>query len=1059
MKQTRRRVLGAAGGLALASKSAAARLFLTGGAAPPPSGGGAIGYSVVVRMLSPVPLQTTTASSAAATTTLQFAAGTIGAITTGMLVQAQTISSAVSISSNSSPTKNGETNPIPKGTTVAGVNNTTGVVTLSANIAGFGIGNANTIQVGTCVYNWDGTISGTPGGPTYTYNPDTPDSHTTSTDLGNFVSDFAGFTQGCRHCVRDDTDLHVWFRKDVSPDPTKIEITLEHGKYTSDASGKNLAPCSVQIFKAGVAQPIAVFTRSGLGNTWVPGGATFTGYTQVTTIYLPQLGRWTYKTFWNNGGATPFTGDPGFAPCRPLVRTNTQLLPGTGNLNLVPNINNALGTAYGATTTNTAPTIPSCSSAWSATSPYSSNFNPVGVNESLELSYSIGGVGGRPDLGIVNEYCARWIATGSDALSMLVLGEVDGGTPWHLRDGTITGWGPHDFNVHPTYGWFWGFSGTPFNFAPYTGVDSPTVPVPSTSWGAWSPDLYHTSSISYVPYIATGDPRMLVNCQDKFLWLLGSNYAHRQGGYVTNYFVPVSSQTYSARFDLGIVMDGSQSRGRGWHERDLGQAFLGIPASVPSWILPRSALKAIGDANQQYLDTWVANQNAAYPEMAWSGNVFPAGDVQYGYYTSYETMALAFLLNQCGWSNWLNFTTFIAQSIVPLATGSTGYDNRWTHQFGYWTVYFSNDYTSTYASKPTSWGDTYTFGNHCAMVEANPQNLTRWGVDLGGGGQTRAYSKIRAWAPSTSYHCNSWIVDFRGGVPVVPNVGDVVALTISGTFTGSPVTVSYTITSGDQITLRNLAGASWPDPGSYTHPVINGAGGWMSQINANPTLSAAGIVASLRCDNWGVGALMQGPRVGEMYISFNSDGSSSLSSAPVIGPITVTGTYTPNGTPTNCSLYIQANGDGVVKGNAGAALYGREIAYQCVKSHTSPTTGGPTGTALQTPVGDGTNSNVWMFIPEQKGGPVEVPGGPLTTGRSGWGTGGTTITDYDDSGTNPGYIFWAMGALAGLSAAGITGASTGRTTIKAFLNDWKSRNGNPPAGGAAISWCFAIAPY
>src|SRR5262249_19966132 len=152
------------------------------------------------------------------------------------------------------------------------------------------------------------------------------------------------------------------------------------------------------------------------------------------------------------------------------------------------------------------------------------------------------------------------------------------------------------------------------------------------------------------------------------------------------------------------------------------------------------------------------------------------------------------------------------------------------------------------------------------------------------------------WQPSRSYHCNSWIVEFRGGCPVVPNVGDQVAVTISGSFAGSPVTVSHTVTSADNTALINIVNNSL----SGTHPITSDL---ISQINGNAHLSAAGITANTSNTNSDgssgtAGSYQYVPQPGRFFIAFNSDGS-SLGGGPVIGPITVTGAYTPNGSPTS----------------------------------------------------------------------------------------------------------------------------------------------------------------
>ena len=135
----------------------------------------------------------------------------------------------------------------------------------------------------------------------------------------NFVSDFAGFTQGSVHVRRDDTALRIYFRKDASPDPARIEVILELGHFTTGNKAANLGPFTLQILKAGVAQPIPTPTLAKPSLT-------------STAAHFPSMGWWT-RWRWN---PTP----------RRVVRTGSQLLP--SGLNLVPNFSAALAQRYGA---------------------------------------------------------------------------------------------------------------------------------------------------------------------------------------------------------------------------------------------------------------------------------------------------------------------------------------------------------------------------------------------------------------------------------------------------------------------------------------------------------------------------------------------------------------------------------------------------------------------------------------------------------------------------------------------------------------------------------------
>jgi hypothetical protein len=266
--------------------------------------------------------------------------------------------------------------------------------------------------------------------------------------------------------------------------------------------------------------------------------------------------------------------------------------------------------------------------------------------------------------------------------------------------------------------------------------------------------------------------------------------------------------------------------------------------------------------------------------------------------------------------------------------------------------------------------------------------------------------------------------------------------------------VSHSVTAADQTALVYLY---INDSGA--HPITSDL---VSKINANTILSTAGIHAddtqNPNRDGVATGGgtpagsyqYVSNPTVyGRIFIAFNSDGT-SRAGGPIIGPITVRGTYTPNGKPTSCSLYIQANGDLVRKGTSSSAvLYHRALSYQCAQSGTSADSGGPLGTTLQSPtIIDGTCK--WCYVPEMKSGPIYAPGSLLTAGRSGFGG------PYGYVSTNPSYIFWAMAGLAVIGDASIPNALLGRTNLKVLLDDWYAGNGGARANRQR--WAFAIAP-
>ena len=234
-----------------------------------------------------------------------------------------------------------------------------------------------------------------PAGAVYTFNPDNPGANQSAINRGNFTSDFAGFVQGSVETTRTDTPFRVLFRKDVSPNPARIEVILELGHPTTDGSAANAGPFTLTIFE---------------------------GATQVFQGAFPSMG-WFTRWRWN---PTP----------RPEVRTRASLLP--GNLNLVPNFSQSLATTFRAADCGNPGSgsyvITTYSSAYAPGE--GNNLNLLGINENCGIATETGGVGGRPELGIVTEWQANYIVDGNSAAqtAMYVLAEVAGGMPWIIRD-------------------------------------------------------------------------------------------------------------------------------------------------------------------------------------------------------------------------------------------------------------------------------------------------------------------------------------------------------------------------------------------------------------------------------------------------------------------------------------------------------------------------------------------------------------------------------------------------------------------------------------------------
>jgi hypothetical protein len=277
-------------------------------------------------------------------------------------------------------------------------------------------------------------------------------------------------------------------------------------------------------------------------------------------------------------------------------------------------------------------------------------------------------------------------------------------------------------------------------------------------------------------------------------------------------------------------------------------------------------------------------------------------------------------------------------------------------------------------------------------------------------------SSFPSWAPGTAYTCNSWIIEVRAGVPQVFAAGDTVSVQISGSFSGSPINLSYMVSAGDVTTLTDIGSAkiSGTYYGSPANPI---AASLITQINANASLSAAGITASLTntvpgAGNQGAGAFQTQPSPGRIYLSYSG----------AVVTVNVTGSVT---TSTGCDVYCQPNGDGCNVSAGG--VNGRPLNYQAAANFTSAMGGAPSNTALQTVIST-SDGGKWCFCPEKKA-PSWATAGSGSATFPELGFGGA----YGDAGWSN-YLGEIWSSTAYMQTAGIPGAATARSNATAALN-------------------------
>jgi hypothetical protein len=319
------------------------------------------------------------------------------------------------------------------------------------------------------------------------------------TDLGDFVSSIGGFTQRCLRVTRNDCPLVVYFR----PDRTggRMEVVVELGDLWTGPA-RHLGAYRAVIVNAGAEQAALDIPR----HYW--------------------FSRWRWQS-------TP----------RPIVMTPAALIA----KGLLPPYDVETKGAKGLPG---APAPTEKGRALGLGAPHrgiaTASYRPM---ELAGIEPHMGATGERADIGLITEAQARYVCTGeADALAMMrAQAEAAGTLPWHMRDAR-TG-APVDLDAYPTMSWY-----------PDGNVGKPRIEVPANDI---SIDAAHQPSLSYLPYLLTGDPYHLEDLQFAVTYNRG--------------WLPPD-------YRLSIP----QTRAFAWSLRTLAQAALVTPDATPRWLMPRA---------------------------------------------------------------------------------------------------------------------------------------------------------------------------------------------------------------------------------------------------------------------------------------------------------------------------------------------------------------------------------------------------------------------------------------------------------------------------------------
>lgn len=172
--------------------------------------------------------------------------------------------------------------------------------------------------------------------------------------------------------------------------------------------------------------------------------------------------------------------------------------------------------------------------------------------------------GGRPDIGLITDWCGQYLARGDNLATILAQAEASGSMPWHYRDER---------------------TGRPINLAQYPKATiyensggNPTIPVLVPASTEVTLDTAHMPNMLLVPYVLTEDPYYLEAMQFQALWMHISHPANEYR------FVP------------------GQTRALAWELRQQALAYVLTRPDDPL----RATFRGLLDTWRQVIASWMA---------------------------------------------------------------------------------------------------------------------------------------------------------------------------------------------------------------------------------------------------------------------------------------------------------------------------------------------------------------------------------------------------------------------------------------------------------------------
>jgi hypothetical protein len=276
-----------------------------------------------------------------------------------------------------------------------------------------------------------------------------------------------------------------------------------------------------------------------------------------------------------------------------------------------------------------------------------------GPMDTAGLATAMSSPGDRPEIGLLTEYQADFVISGTPAAltSLLSQGEACGSMPIHWRDehtGAMV-----DVYQYPALSADAG--GSPR--LPY--VPEPSVPPGLPGAGRKDPRYFgveqsHTPPAAYVPYILTDDPYYLEELEALATMAICRSSFHRR-----------------SRRLPGLVYPG-ETRAFAWSVRSLFELGAVAPANPPKWLRDRDYWRRCVADNLTYMRLFMASPARVHKVF----RAFTRPDMISGWQNSYVALVLGMGV-RLGYEDWREAYLWFLHSVTQLCNGKSGWNRQW----------------------------------------------------------------------------------------------------------------------------------------------------------------------------------------------------------------------------------------------------------------------------------------------------------------------------------------------------------------------------------------------